>query len=159
MRQGMVARRCRLLIVREKRTDPMVKGIGVDIVDNRRIEKILKQKCGQRFLDRVYTSLEMEYCKQKRKSVEHFSARFAAKEAVFKALGTGWSKGIAWRDVEVRNDGSGAPRVVLYGKAKEIFRDRGGGRILLSLSHTSQIAVAQAVWVSHDALPDLTQSE
>ncbi len=128
----------------------MIKGIGVDIVDNARMDKILKPKTGKRFLHRVYTPSEIEYCQHKAKSVEHFAARFAAKEAVFKALGTGWSKGIAWKDVEVLHDEAGAPRIVLHGTAQEIFHDRGGGSILLSLSHTSQLAIAQAVWISHE---------
>lgn len=127
----------------------MVKGIGVDIVETARMDKLLSPDSGQRFLQRVYTQSEIEYCKKRARFIEHFAARFAAKEAVFKALGTGWSRGIGWKDVEVCSDPAGVPRVILHGKAKEIFHDQGGGTILLSLSHTSQMAIAQAVWVTH----------
>jgi len=128
----------------------MVKGVGVDVVEVDRMAKLLKDESGGRFLDRVYTSFEIQYCQGKARKNEHLAARFAAKEAVLKALGTGWSKGIGWKDVEVRNDDAGLPHVVLYGKAQELFRSRGGGKVLLSLSHTSSVAIAQAIWVSEE---------
>jgi holo-[acyl-carrier protein] synthase len=126
----------------------MVKGLGVDMVEIARMDKILRGPASQRFLERVYTPFEIRHCRKKAKSAQHFAARFAAKEAVFKALGTGWAKGVGWKDVEVRNDASGVPRVILYGMAEEIFQGQGAGRMLLSLSHTSQAAIAQALWVS-----------
>ena len=125
----------------------MVKGVGVDVVEVDRMTKVLEEESSERFLTRVYTALEIEYCQGKAKRIEHLAARFAAKEAVFKALGTGWSGGIGWKDVEIRNDEAGQPHVFLHGKAFEILQERGGGRILLSLSHTSRLAMAQALWV------------
>ena len=129
----------------------MVKGVGVDVVEVDRMEKILKGDSSEKFLARIYTPLEMKYCQGKARRIEHLAARFAAKEAVFKALGTGWTGGIGWKDVEVRNDEAGLPHVFLHGKALEIFQSRGGGKVLLSLSHTSKIAVAQAIWVVEDS--------
>ncbi len=124
----------------------MLKGVGVDVVEIDRMSRILGGASADRFLQRVYTAEELAYCLGKARKVEHLAARLAAKEAVFKALGTGWSGGIGWKDVEVGHDERGRPCVVLHGKALEIFGSLGGGQILLSLSHTSRLAVAQAVW-------------
>ncbi|MEW6440752.1 MAG: holo-ACP synthase [bacterium] len=128
----------------------MIRGIGVDVVEVDRIARILGGNGHERFLARVYTSAELQYCVGKARRTEHLAARFAAKEAVFKALGTGWSGGIGWKDVEVRNEATGLPRVFLHGKALEVFRERGGGKLLLSISHTSRVAVAHAVWESEE---------
>jgi len=127
----------------------IVRGIGVDIVDIARVKAVLARS-GTRFVNRVYTDAEIEYCAARAMSAQHFAARFAAKEAVFKALGTGWSKGVGWKDVEVVNDSNGTPHVHLSGKALEIFSREGGGSILLSISHTGQMAVANVLWVQTD---------
>jgi len=127
----------------------MIVGIGIDIIDIGRIEKVFGRS-GERFIRRVYTSTEIAYCTGKALSMQHFAARFAAKEAVFKALGTGWSRGIGWRDVEICNNKSGLPQVTLRGKAEEVFQEQGGGKIFLSISHTDQMAIAQAVWTQSD---------
>ena len=127
----------------------MVKALGVDIVDVARLERILAASHGSRFVDRVYTPTEIAYCQRRARAAEHFAVRFAAKEAVFKMLGTGWAKGVGWKDVEVRNEPSGAPGIDVHGKARELFEASGGGKILLSLSHTASLAIAQAVWVTH----------
>jgi holo-[acyl-carrier protein] synthase len=127
----------------------MIVGIGVDIVDIPRVEKAFARS-RTRFIQRVYTETEVAYCTKRALSTQHFAARFAAKEAVFKALGTGWSRGIGWQDVEIRNDAAGLPHVFLSGRAEEMFQQKGGGRILISISHTGQMAIAQAVWIQCD---------
>ncbi len=119
----------------------MIVGIGVDIVDIPRLRRALERQ-GERFLRRVFTAAEQEYCRAHRDPAPYFAARFAAKEALFKALGTGWSQGITWLDAEVRREESGAPRLVLAGRAAEISRSLGTRAIHLSLSHSEETAVA-----------------
>ncbi len=109
-----------------------------------RVQRLLEDE-GVRFLGRVYTPAEQTYCLDKARSGEHLAARFAAKEAVMKCLGTGWSKGVGFCQVEVRREPSGEVTVVLTGRALEVSRDRGIGRIHISLSHTAERAVAFAV--------------
>jgi holo-[acyl-carrier protein] synthase len=127
----------------------MILGIGIDIVDIPRMKKAFGRSCA-RSLQRVYTDAEIAYCSGRALSIQHFAARFAAKEAMVKALGTGWSKGVGWQDGEISNDTNGAPRVSLTGKAAEIFRRKGGGEVFISISHTEQVAIAQVVWVQSD---------
>src|SRR5881275_130299 len=100
-------------------------GHGIDIVETARIAKLIDEH-GQRFLDRVYTELEQAYANRNAKRrIEHLAGRFAAKEAVLKVLGTGWRGGIAWTDVEIVKDASGAPRIVLTGESAQIAAKRG----------------------------------
>ncbi len=134
-----------------------IRGIGVDIVDIARVQAVL-DRSGKRFIDRVFTEGEIAYCTARALAVQHFAARFAAKEAVLKALGTGWGKGVGWKDVEVWNDSDGVPHVTLRGKALEIFGQEGGGRILLSISHTRQIAIAQVIWMQAGISSELADS-
>ena len=118
---------------------------GVDIIEIGRIEKSFETGgCG--FRDRVFTKSEIEYC-ESRKTVkfESYAARFAAKEAVSKAFGTGIGGRIDWKDIEVLNDDSGKPYVVLSGKAKQLFEEIKGTCISLSISHCKEYAVAHAV--------------
>lgn len=112
--------------------------IGVDICDINRIETLLS-RYGGRILDRLYTSGEITYCNRKKPKFESFAARFAAKEAFLKALGTGLRDGIQWKDIEVLNDPLGKPYFCLYNKAQEQIGDR---KVLLSLSHTAENAIA-----------------
>ena len=99
-----------------------------------------------RFRVRVFTDGERAYCDARgASSAQHYAARFAAKEAALKALGTGWSGGVGWRDVEVVNDASGRPELILRGTALELFRLSGATRTHLSLSHTAEHAVAQVL--------------
>jgi len=100
-----------------------------------------------RFAERVYTARERDYCEGRGAAVagQHYAARFAAKEAALKALGTGWSGGLSWQDVEVVNDGAGRPEIVFHRTALELFRQSGATRAHLSLSHTSEHAVAQVI--------------
>ena len=100
---------------------------------------------GERFLSRVFTPAELAYCRGRKREIEHLAGRFAAKEAVFKVLGTGWRNGIAWTDVEVRNQPSGQPRVTLHGRCREIADEQGLCRVLISISHTTTHAIASAI--------------
>jgi holo-[acyl-carrier protein] synthase len=122
----------------------MILGTGVDIVEIERLRKILeKQK--DRFILRVFTSEEQRFCNMHRNPAPHYAARFAAKEAVFKALGTGWAKGVTWLDVEVQREGQEAPRLVLHGEALKLCQNMGMQKSHLSLSHSDEWAVAMAI--------------
>jgi holo-[acyl-carrier protein] synthase len=99
-----------------------------------------------RFVERVFTAQERDYCTRRGAvAAQHFAARFAAKEAFLKALGTGWRDGIAWHDVEVVNQASGAPALIITGKAREIYDQLGVTAAHLSLSHTAEHAIAQVI--------------
>jgi holo-[acyl-carrier protein] synthase len=120
-------------------------GHGVDLVDTRRIGDLLKRH-GQRFVERVFTAAERDYCRRSaRRSVEHLAARFAAKEAALKAIGTGWRDGIAWTDIEVVRRPSGEPTLAVHGKVAQIAAELGVTRWLVSLSHTESQAIASVV--------------
>jgi holo-[acyl-carrier protein] synthase len=122
-------------------------GIGVDLVNIVRIKHLL-HRWGERFLRRTFTPQEISYCAAKARPAQHYAARFAAKEAVFKALGTGWNLGVGWQDVEVQVDAaSGQPAAVLHGPAQARLGASGSFRVLLSLSHDKDYAIAQAVIV------------
>ncbi|MCL4222541.1 MAG: holo-ACP synthase [Phycisphaerales bacterium] len=117
---------------------------GVDIVEVARIAEMWASH-GQQFLDRCFTPGEQAYCLERRRVEEHLAARFAAKEAVLKALGLGLRGGIVWTDVEVTRSKDGAPGVVLHGRAADISCARGITSWLLSISHTSTHAMASAI--------------
>ncbi len=119
-------------------------GIGVDVVECARIEHSL-ERFGERFLRRVFTEGEIEYCQSMKYPARHFAARFAAKESVSKAFGTGIGKAMGWRDIDVRRHGSGQPYVVLGGSAHDLAEERGVTAVLISLSHTDQHALASIV--------------
>lgn len=119
----------------------MIRGVGLDIVEVERIREALDRH-GESFLDRVLTPAERAYCARFHDPGPPVAARFAAKEAVFKALGTGWSGGMRWTDVEVVRGETGPPRVELHGKARQAA---GEGRIWLSLTHEKTVAAAMAV--------------
>lgn len=122
-----------------------IRGHGVDIVENARIAAMLEAHA-ERFTERVFTVTERSYADHgQRKRIERYAVRFAAKEAVLKALGTGWSEGIAWTDVEVLRLASGEPRVLLTGRAAEIAAERGITAWSLSMSHTDLYSVASAI--------------
>jgi holo-[acyl-carrier protein] synthase len=119
----------------------VIVGIGIDIVEIERVRAVLdRQK--DRFLRRVFTMDEQEYCSKHRDPVPHYAVRFAAKESLFKALGTGWSGGVSWLEVEVSRKGGGAPTLSLSGIAGNVARELGAKIIHLSLSHSEQNAVA-----------------
>ncbi|MFQ5695326.1 MAG: holo-ACP synthase, partial [Terriglobia bacterium] len=109
----------------------MIVGTGIDIAEPGRIRQTI-ERYGERFLQRGFTSAEIAYCERKRNKGERYAARFAAKEATFKALGTGWSAGVRWRDAEVVNLPTGKPTLRLHGKAKTIAERLGVRNISLS---------------------------
>jgi holo-[acyl-carrier protein] synthase len=119
-------------------------GIGTDIVECIRIGRLIEQH-GELYLTRVFTAREISYCQERKRAMEHFAGRWAAKEAILKALGTGWQKGISWTDVEVRNDFSGQPRVFLCGGAKDVTQSLKIKDILISISHCRNYATAYAL--------------
>jgi len=120
-------------------------GHGIDIVETVRIRRLIDEH-GAHFLDRVFTTAEQAYCNASRKrSLEHFAGRFAAKEAVLKVLGTGWRGGIAWTDIEVVKEPSGQPQVKLSGECARIASERGISRWHISISHIETHATASAI--------------
>ncbi|MGA3172142.1 MAG: holo-ACP synthase [Chthoniobacteraceae bacterium] len=124
-----------------------VLGIGVDIVETARIASSL-ERFGERFLRRVFTEAEREYCSAMPAPARHYAARFAAKEAVSKAFGTGIGSRIGWRDVEVKRKESGEPYIVLHGPAAELAEARGVLHALVSLSHSDHYSVANSVLIA-----------
>jgi holo-[acyl-carrier protein] synthase len=122
----------------------MIVGSGIDITDVRRIAESI-QRFGDRFLRRVFTEGEIRYCDSKANRVERYAARFAAKEAAMKAIGTGWNCGVAWRDVEVCRLPGGRPTITFHGKAAEFASKLDVKRVALSISHTEQLAIAQVI--------------
>jgi holo-[acyl-carrier protein] synthase len=124
-------------------------GIGTDIIECLRIATMI-EKHGELFLTRVYTPHEIEYCSARRAATQHYAGRFAAKEAVLKALGTGWTRGIQWRDIEVRNDLGGKPSIALNGGAYEYSTQHGIDEVLITISHCRNYATAYAVAVGKE---------
>ncbi len=122
----------------------MIVGTGIDIAEVPRIAQALARH-GDRFLHRVYTDGEIHYCDSKANRIERYAARFAAKEAAMKALGTGWNHGVRWRDIEVSRLPGGRPTIQFHGKAAEFAKRLGATNIALSLSHTAEQAVAQVI--------------
>ena len=127
----------------------MIVGTGIDIAETARIEQALERH-GGRFARRVYTPDEIAYCEQFKNKAERYAARFAAKEAAFKALGTGWREGVRWRDVEVAHLPSGKPELRLAGRAAELARDLHVVRMAVSLSHSNHYVVAQVLFESDE---------
>lgn len=119
----------------------MILGIGTDLAQVERIRKTIAQY-GDRFLNRVFTERERAYALSKANSAERFAARFAAKEAGMKAIGTGWRHGVTWKDFEVVNESSGRPALHLSGIALNTARAIGVNRISISLTHTAETALA-----------------
>lgn len=122
----------------------MILGHGVDLAEVARIGRSV-ERFGDRFLERVFTGAERAYSGEGRRRDERLAARFAAKEAVFKALGTGWAQGAAWTDVEVERHASGRPALVLHGRAREMADALGVSRWHVSLTHTQTLAMASVI--------------
>ncbi|MBP7274930.1 MAG: holo-ACP synthase [Kiritimatiellae bacterium] len=130
-----------------------VLGVGVDLVDLSRIRTAFV-RWGEKFCDRVFLDTEREYCDAQASPHRHYAGRFAVKEAVAKAFGTGIGDPIGWHDIQIiRDTNTGAPSVKLLGRARELARRRGVTRILVSLSHTHGQAVAQAVVLGIPSAP------
>ena len=117
---------------------------GIDLVETARIRSILNRH-PDRFLDRILTDTERRTAEKFKDPVPHIAGRFAAKEAILKVLGTGWRGQIAWRDMEITNDGLGGPVVSLAGHCAQVARRRGITRILISITHTAEHAAASAI--------------
>ena len=126
-------------------------GIGVDMVEIARMEKVLERR--PNFVKRVFTKAERSYCDRLARPAQHYAARFAAREAVLKALGTGFSQGIGLTDVSVANNDAGRPEVVLVGRAQEVAHDLGIREVALSISYTHDVAVANAVAMTDEVRP------
>ena len=122
----------------------MLIGTGVDLIEVERIAHSI-ERYGERFLRRVYTDLEIAYCNRKRGSAESFAARFAAKEAGAKALGTGISRGVTWNEFQVSRNPGGRPVLELRGRAAQLATELGVRAISLSLTHTGNLAMATVV--------------
>ena len=122
----------------------MITGSGIDVVEIGRIQHSM-DRYGQRFLDRIFLGGEQAYCLRKRKSAESFAARFAAKEAAAKALGTGISHGVSWLEIEVVREITGKPTLRFHGRAAQIANRLGVTRSAISITHTSELAVASVV--------------
>ena len=123
----------------------MIKGIGTDIIDIVRIKKILAGDSKKNFIEKVFSDEEIRYCESKHFREIHYAARFAAKEAVFKALGTGYRGGLSWKDISVKNDELGKPAIELSGKTLDLFNREEYRSIHVSLSHTKEYAVSFVV--------------
>lgn len=123
----------------------MIIGTGIDLAEVPRIRSSI-ERYGDRFIERVYTPLERTYVERKANKFERYAARFAAKEAGMKALGTGWRRGVRWQDFEVANLPSGRPTLRLHGEAKAIAESMGVKNISLSLTHTAENGMAFVIF-------------
>jgi holo-[acyl-carrier protein] synthase len=119
-------------------------GIGTDVVECLRIAQMIERHADL-FINRVYTPAEIRYCQGRKQHTQHFAGRWAAKEAVLKALGTGWKRGISWRDIEVANEAGGRPLATLTGGAREAAEKLGIDEVMVSISHCRSHAVAYAL--------------
>ncbi len=122
----------------------MIVGIGIDIVEIKRLRATLERQ-KERFLRRVFTAAEQEYCDAHRDAVPNYAVRFAAKEALFKAIGTGWAKGVSWLDVEVLRGPEGPPSITLRGEAQRISEQMAVKSVHVSLSHSVESATAVVI--------------
>jgi holo-[acyl-carrier protein] synthase len=122
----------------------MITGIGVDVVQNARLAESIR-RFGDRFLNRIYTEAEIEFCNKSANPSIHYAARFAAKEAAFKALGTGWAEGVKWKDVEVVRLASGKPELRLHGEAHVKAAAAGASRFHVSLTHDELVSCAVVI--------------
>ena len=122
----------------------MIVGTGIDLAEVPRVAAAI-DRFGDRFLRRIFTPDEIRYCESKANRVERYAARFAAKEAGLKAIGTGWRRGVSWTDVEVRREPGGRPTLVFHGKAADFAAKLGVNRVALSITHTKDHAMAQVI--------------
>jgi holo-[acyl-carrier protein] synthase len=123
----------------------MIVGMGIDVAEVKRIGAVIESQ-KERFLRRVYTDGEVAYCEQFKNRYERYAGRFAVKEAAMKALGTGWSRGVRWVDLEVVRQRGGRPTLSLKGEAKKIADALGVKNIAISITHTSEQAIAQVIF-------------
>ncbi len=145
---------CRYDSIMDQSSEPLphdpvgmpILGLGTDIIEVVRIGQMIERH-GEVFLNRVYTEEEIRYCQRRKEYAQHFAGRWAAKEAVMKTLGTGWSRGVGWRDIEVCSSRSGRPSIELRGGAREIALQAGICEVLISISHCRSFATATAIAV------------
>jgi holo-[acyl-carrier protein] synthase len=123
----------------------VIVGIGIDVAEVKRIRAVIESQ-GERFLRRVFTPEEVAYCEKFKNKYERYAGRFAAKEAAMKALGTGWSRGVRWVDVEVVRARGGRPILELKGEARKVADRLGVKNIALSMTHTVEQAIAQVIF-------------
>ena len=119
----------------------MIFGIGIDIIEVSRIEKEISKK-DYGFRNQVFTPSEIDYCQPRANRAESYGARFAAKEALFKAMGSGWSKDYSWKEIETVEDEKGKPSLITHGKVKNFLRENEISKIEVSLSHIKELATA-----------------
>jgi len=120
----------------------MILGIGTDIIEISRIKQSI-EKYGESFLKKIYTSTEIDYCKNKANKYQHYAARFAAKEAIYKALASGWQKAVSWQDLDIINEANGMPQVRMFVKLKEFLAD--DKSLKLSISHAENYVTCVAI--------------
>lgn len=120
----------------------MIFGIGIDIIEIERIKKSI-EKFDHIFLNKIYTKTELDYCLSKKNKYQHFAARFAAKEAIAKALATGWSKGFRWKDIDIYNEKSGMPNVKLHGNLRNFLGD--DKLLKITMSHSENYVTCFAI--------------
>jgi holo-[acyl-carrier protein] synthase len=123
----------------------VIVGLGLDIAEVNRIEEAIARH-GAAFLERVFTPAEAAYCERFKNRYERYAARFAAKEAAMKALGTGWSRGVRWRDIEVAREPGGKPTLRLTGEARAIADRMGVKHIAMTITHSGNLAMAQVIF-------------
>ncbi len=127
-----------------------IMGIGTQVLDCTRVRKLIDQHA-ETFLKQVYTDREVRFCNGKKQSTEQFTALWAAKEAVFRCLGTSWKRGMNWTDVEIVCDDGAAPQVVVSGPTHELMTSRGINHIMLSMAHCREFATATGLAIKHAA--------
>jgi len=121
----------------------VIYGVGTDMIEVKRVEKMVSK--GRQYLETIFTEKEMDYCDGKARKSEHYAARYAAKEAILKALGTGWRDGLAYSEIEILNDDLGKPEVFLHGEVKKLMDHLHINRTFVSLSHIRETAIALAI--------------
>lgn len=126
----------------------MIVGLGTDIVEIVRIGEMIERH-GELFLQRVYSEREIQYCQRHKEAIQHYAGRWAAKEAVMKTLGTGFTKGVGWTDIQILNRQSGQPVIELSGGALRVAKMKGIDDVLITISHCKAYATATAVALQH----------
>jgi len=133
-------------------------GLGTQVLECARVRKLI-EKHEEAFLKQVYTLREVRHCNGKAQTTEQFTAIWAAKEAVFRSLGTSWKRGMSWTDVEIVCENGGGPRVLVSGATVELMRNRGAGAVLLTMAHCRNFATATAIAVGTPRVTEDTQLE
>ena len=121
----------------------MISGIGIDIIEVARVQKLVEKH--DKYLQKIFTLNEIDYCRKFKNSSQHFAGRFSVKEAFLKALGTGWSKGLSFNEIETVNDDLGKPEIVLHSKTKETFEQQNLRFVHVSIAHLKDYATAVVV--------------